>query len=180
MSHIAVVAASAGGVEELCTHLVEPLVTAGHSVSVTLTPTAAGWLDEVGETERLAEVTGYRVRSQARFPGETSPHPRADLIIAAPLTANTTAKLALGIADNQALTFLCESLTVVPTIIFPRINAAHARHPAWRNHAHRLRSVAEFIEGPDIWPLHEPRSATPRPLPWHVLVNRAQQILANL
>lgn len=179
MSHIAVVAGSAGGVEELCSHLVEPLLGAGHSVAVTLTPTAAAWLDAVGERERLAEVTGYQVRSQPRFPGETSPHPRADLIIAAPLTANSTAKLALGIADNQALTFLCESLTVVPTIIFPRINAAHARHPAWEAHMKRLRATAHIIEGPDVWPLNEPRSPGLKVLPWAQLVGQALQTLSN-
>lgn len=70
----------------------EPLLATGHAFAVTLTPTAAAWLDRDGETEGLVDVTGYPVRSQARFPGETSPHPQADLIIAAPLTANSTAK----------------------------------------------------------------------------------------
>jgi hypothetical protein len=48
------------------------------------------------------------------------------------MTANSVAKLALGIADNQALTVLCECVATVPMIIFPRINAAHARQPAWK------------------------------------------------
>ena len=47
------------------------------------------------------------------------------------MTANSVAKLALGIADNQALTVLCENVGHRPMIIFPRINAAHARQPAW-------------------------------------------------
>ena len=40
-------------------------------------------------------------------------HPKIDLYIAAPLTATSTAKLELGIGDNQALTTLCESITNV-------------------------------------------------------------------
>jgi hypothetical protein len=42
------------------------------------------------------------------------------VFVGAPMTANSVAKLALGIADNQALTVLCECVTTVPMIIFPR------------------------------------------------------------
>lgn len=166
MSVIAIVGSAAGGVEELREHLVVPLLDDGHTVTVTLTPTAGLWLDHSGEAALLAEVTGYSVRWKPRLPSDPRPHPKPDLIIAAPMSANSTAKLALGIADNQALTFLCESITVVPTIIFPRINAAHARQPAWKSHMERLRSVAHIIEGPNIWPLFEPRQGGDRPLPW--------------
>lgn len=46
------------------------------------------------------------------------------------------AKLATGIADNQALTQVSEAIGTVgvPVVVFPRINAAHARHPAWERH----------------------------------------------
>ena len=47
------------------------------------------------------------------------------------MTANSVAKLALGNADNQALTVLRECVATIPTIIFSRVNAAHARQPAW-------------------------------------------------
>lgn len=43
-------------------------------------------------------------------------------------SANTTAKLASGNGDNQALSVLCEGLGT------PRVNAANARHPAWAGH----------------------------------------------
>ena len=69
------------------------------------------------------------------------------------MTANSIAKLALGIADNQALTVLCECVATVPMIIFPRVNAAHARQPAWNDHLDRLRSVGvELIYGEHVWP----------------------------
>jgi phosphopantothenoylcysteine synthetase/decarboxylase len=76
------------------------------------------------------------------------------------MTANSVAKLALGIADNQALTVLCECVATVPMIIFPRVNAAHARQPAWTDHLDRLRSVGvELIYGEHVWPLAEARTA---------------------
>lgn len=97
-----------------------------------------------------------------------------DCFVAAPATANTVAKLALGIADNQALTHLTEALGTpgVPVIVFPHINAAHARHPAWPAHVANLRRAGvHLIEGPDVWPLHEPQAAPPaRELPWAAIL----------
>ena len=56
-------------------------------------------------------------------------------------------------------------------IIFPRINAAHARQPAWNDHLNRLRSTGvELIYGDHVWPLAEPRMAGPRELPWAAIL----------
>ena len=134
MTAVGVVAASAGGVEALREGLVQPLLNDGYQVAVTLTPTAAHWLDQIGEVARLSEVTKLPVRSAPRLPGKSSSHPKIDVYVGAPLTANSTAKLALGIADNQALTTLCENVATTPMVIFPRVNAAHARQPAWAGH----------------------------------------------
>ncbi|MBA8794034.1 phosphopantothenoylcysteine synthetase/decarboxylase [Friedmanniella endophytica] len=172
MSTIGVIAAAAGGVETLRTGLVAPLIKAGHQVAVTLTPTAAYWLDDIGESSQLEQLTGYPIRSTSRLPGEKSPHPKIDVFLGAPMTANSVAKLAMGIADNQAMTVLCENIgTKAPMIIFPRINAAHSRQPAWNDHLERLRSAGvELAYGPDIWPLFEPRAAGPRLLPWDQII----------
>ena len=96
-----------------------------------------------------------------------------------PASANTVAKLALGIADNQALTTVCEALGTLslPIIIFPRINAAHARQPAWASHIEALRRVgADLVYGDDVWPLHEPRSSPGRDLPWEVIRQRIKAV----
>lgn len=172
MSTIAVVAAAAGGAHTLGEGLVQPLLEQGHQVTVTLTPTTRTWFDELGETSRLEELTGWPVRSAPRLWGQPRPHPDPDLLVAAPLSANSVAKLALGLGENQALTVLCEGITVLPTVVFPRVNAAHTRHPAWDEHVRRLRATgAVLVLGEDVWPLEEPRqNGTERPLPWdHVL-----------
>ena len=66
MTSIGVVAASAGGVETLRTGLVEPLVDEGHQVAVTLTPTAAEWLDHLGEVAAGSADRPYgAIHSQA-------------------------------------------------------------------------------------------------------------------
>ncbi|OYO09380.1 flavoprotein [Enemella evansiae] len=179
MSHIAVVASGAGGVEELREQLIKPLIELGHSAAVTLTPTAGHWLESTGEVAALEQATGYPVRWKSRLPSDPRPHPQPDVIVAAPWSANSTAKLALGIADNQALTFICESMTLAPTIVFPRINAAHARQPAWTSHIEALRSAGlHLIEGRDLWPLHEPRQGR-NPLPWPQIVALANGLAST-
>ncbi|WP_171198583.1 flavoprotein [Nakamurella aerolata] len=180
MATIGVVASAAGGVEQLREGLVQPLIERGHVVALTVTPTAGGWLDRTGERTKLAELTGLPVRSEPRFPDEDTPHPQIDLYVAAPWTASSTAKLSLGIADNQALTALCESIATVPVIVFPRVNAAHARQPAWPDHIARLRAAGvQLIYGDDVWPLAEPRAAGPRVLPWPAIISAVETLEAG-
>ncbi len=149
-------------------------------VAVTLTPCAASWLERSGERAKLEQTTGLPVRDQPRMPGEQSPHPRISCYIVAPATANTVAKLALGIADNQALTTVCEVIGdgTTPVIVFPRINAAHARHPAWDGHLAALRSAGvHLVYGEDVWPLYEPRKAAPsRKLPWAAILELVDEV----
>jgi hypothetical protein len=181
VSVIGVIAAGAGGVETLREGLIEPLLDRGHVVVVTLTPTASRWLREIGELGKIEQSTGYPVRDTPRLPWETSPHPKVDLYVAAPLTASSVAKLATGIADNQALTALCESIgTSTPMIVFPRVNAAHARQPAWQQHIGRLSSAkVHLVYGEDVWPLAEPRSAGPRDLPWDVILSAVERVTGS-
>ena len=179
MAVVGVVGSGAGGVERLAEGLVEPLVARGHAVAVTLTPTAHTWLGSNGQLGKLEELTGLPVRALPRLPHETSPHPPLDVLVAAPATSNTVAKLALGIADNQALTLLCENIAVTPMVVFPRVNAAHARQPAWESHLAGLRSCGvRLVYGEDVWPLYEPRTAPPgRALPWDAILAEVDAIV---
>jgi hypothetical protein len=175
VTSIAVVAAGAGGIETLREGLVQPLVAQGHQVAVTLTPTAGAWLDDIGERSRLEALTGLPVPSTPRLPRHARSHPRPELLVGV-LSANSVAKLALGIADNQALTVLCEWVATAPMVVFPRVNAGHARQPAWSSHLDRLRSVGvELIVGDHVWPLAEPRAAGPRELPWAAILTAIER-----
>ncbi|MDQ1246406.1 MAG: hypothetical protein QG597_774 [Actinomycetota bacterium] len=169
---VGLVVCAAGGALEATGGLVAPLVAAGHRVAVTLTPTAAPWFSP-SDLDSLARFTGLPVRWQPRLPHERSPHPRIDCYVVAPATAHIVAKLATGAADTQALTQVSEALgTATPVVVFPRVNAAHTRHPAWEENTARLRRAGvRLVEGPEVWPLHEPRQGPPtRSLPWsHIL-----------
>ena len=177
---IGLVASSAGGVEEIREHLVEPFQALGWHVAVTLTPTAAAWLDAIGELAKIEATSGYVVRHAPRLPSEDSPHPNVDCYVVAPASANTVAKLALGIADNQALTQVCEAIggRIVPVVVFPRVNAAHAGQPAWESHLAALRRAGvKLIYGEDVWALHRPRSAPGRRLPWQAIIDTTKAAL---
>jgi hypothetical protein len=171
---LGLICCSAGGLEDVRTCLVEPLIDKGWRVAVTLTPTAATWLEASGEISELESVTGLPVRSAPRLPATARPHPAVDGYAVVPATANSVAKMALGIADNQALTQICETIGnySVPIVVFPRVNAAHARQPAWDGHLEALRRAGvHLVYGPDIWPLHEPRSEPGRNLPWPAILD---------
>jgi hypothetical protein len=169
---LGLVCCSAGGVEAVRRELIEPMIADGWTVAVTATPTAARWLKECGELSEIEAATGFPLRYEPRLPGEESPHPPVDCYAVVPATANTVAKLALAIADNQALTQVCEAIGAgrPPVIVFPRINAAHAAHPAWDQHVAALtKAGVHLVYGDDVWPLHQPRSAPGRQLPWRTI-----------
>ncbi|ARF59637.1 flavoprotein [Streptomyces gilvosporeus] len=177
---LGVVGSAAGGVEVLRTGLVEPAMDRGWRVAVTLTPTAGQWLRMNGEAERLEQLTGLPVRDAPRFPGEVRPHPPVDCYVVAPASANMVAKLATGLMDNQALTQVGEAIGTLdlPVVVFPRVNAAHARHPAWQGHIDALRAGdVHVVDGPDVWPLYEPREAPAgRELPWAAVLDAVDEV----
>lgn len=106
------------------------------------------------------------------MPREPRPHPDADCYAVVPATANTVAKLALGVANDQGLTVVGEAIgsRVVPVVVFPCVNTNHAGDLAWDGHLAALRSAGvHLVYGEDVWPLHRSRSAPGRQLPWNVI-----------
>ncbi|WP_086822335.1 flavoprotein [Allokutzneria sp. NRRL B-24872] len=179
---LGVVGSGAGGVEDLLPGLIRPAMEAGWTVCVTLTPTAGRWLAETGTLAEIENATGLSVRIDPRSPGERSPHPPVDCYVVAPASANTIAKLALGLADNQALTQVNEAIGTLglPIVVFPRINAAHARHPAWNNHLAALRAAGvHLVYGDDVWQLHEPRNSPSKELPWSAVLSTVNGAVAQ-
>ncbi|MGW3828283.1 flavoprotein [Streptomyces sp. NPDC005071] len=166
--------------ETLRTGLVEPAIALGLQAAVTLTPNAGRWLRANGELDQLEALTRLPVRGAPRLPTEPRPHPVADCYVGAPASANYAAKLAMGIVDNQALTQASEALGTigVPVVVFPRVNAAHARHPAWQGHIEALRKAnVDLVYGSDVWPLYEPREGpVVRELPWPTIMKSIEQV----
>ncbi|MFD7659954.1 flavoprotein [Actinosynnema sp. NPDC059797] len=101
----------------------------GRRVCLIATPTAATWID----LDDLAARTGCLTRSTALPPGQQESLPRADAVLAAPLTFNSINKWAGGISDCLALGVLNELLsTDVPIIAAPCVKPSLRSHPAYR------------------------------------------------
>lgn len=111
---------------------------AGWQPYVTLTPTAAEWVD----LNELRTITDQPVRVQPRGPGENDPFPPADAMLAAPLTFNTINKWAGGINDTVALGVLNELLSSgLPIVAVPCVKAALRAHPAYVRNVHLLQDA---------------------------------------
>ncbi|MFN8499903.1 MAG: bifunctional phosphopantothenoylcysteine decarboxylase/phosphopantothenate--cysteine ligase CoaBC [Anaerolineae bacterium] len=72
----------------------------------------------------------------------------ADVVLVAPLSANTLAKLALGLADNE-LTALCLS-TRAPVVIAPAMETGMWQHPATQAHLATLQARGAHIVAPGV------------------------------
>jgi phosphopantothenoylcysteine decarboxylase / phosphopantothenate---cysteine ligase len=119
---------------ELCRLLVKD----GHDVVPLVTPGA----------ERF--VTAETFRALARRPAVDDVYLHltlADLLVVAPCTANTLAKLAHGLADNA----LTEAALAHrgPVIVAPAMNPRMWSHPATRANAEALRARGALLVGPD-------------------------------
>src|SRR5438270_2824840 len=119
---------------ELCRLLVKD----GHDIVPLVTPGA----------ERF--VTDETFRALARRPPGDDVYvhlTRADLLVIAPCTANTLAKLAHGLADNV----LTEAALAHrgPTLVAPAMNPRMWSHAATRANAETLRARGVVVVGPD-------------------------------
>ena len=114
------------------------LVKEGHDVVPLVTPGA----------ERF--VTAETFRALARRPPGDDVYlhlTRADLLVVAPCTANTLAKLAHGLADNV----LAEAALAHrgPVLVAPAMNPRMWSHPATRANAEALQARGVVLVGPD-------------------------------
>jgi phosphopantothenoylcysteine decarboxylase/phosphopantothenate--cysteine ligase len=124
--------------------LLRLLVKSGHDVLPLPTPGA----------ERF--VTADTFFALARKQRHADPYPhleRADLLVVAPLTANTLAKLAHGLADNV----LTEAALAHagPTLVAPAMNVRMWHHEATQANLEQLRGRGVQVVGPGSGELAE-------------------------
>ena len=71
---------------------------------------------------------------------------RADVVVVAPATANTIARMALGLADDPLTTTVLA--TTAPVIVCPAMDGHMYEHPATAQNVETLRSRGVVIAGP--------------------------------
>ncbi len=144
------------------------LVRAGHDVVPLLTPGA----------ERFVSDETFRALAR-RPPGDdVYLHlTRADLLLVAPCTANTLAKLAHGLADNV----LTEAALAHrgPVLVAPAMNPRMWSHPATRANVEALQARGVTIAGPDEGETAEGELGVGRMVEPAEIVRGAEELLAG-
>ena len=146
--------------------LVRLLVQAGHEVTPTLTP----------DGERFVTAHTFEALARREAPRDLYPHlVGADLLVIAPLSANTLAKIAHGLADNvltqAALAFRG------PFLVVPAMNVRMWEHPATRENVAKLRERGVELLGPEEGELAEGEHGPGRMTEPEAIFTRIQELL---
>jgi phosphopantothenoylcysteine decarboxylase / phosphopantothenate---cysteine ligase len=124
--------------------LLRLLVTDGHEVTPVLTPDA----------ERFVAAHTFEALARREAARDVYPHlTDADLMVVAPLSANTLAKLAHGLADNV----LTQAALAIrgPLLVAPAMNVRMWEHPATQANVALLRERGVKTVGPETGELAE-------------------------
>jgi phosphopantothenoylcysteine decarboxylase/phosphopantothenate--cysteine ligase len=101
----------------------------------------------------------------------------ADLVVVAPATANSLAKMALGLADdlfgNTMLTVRC------PILVAPAMHTEMWEHPATQEHMAALRGRGVHVAGPAVGSLSSGDTGPGRMVEPHEIVTEALRLLAR-
>ncbi len=143
------------------------LVQDGHDVVPLVTPGA----------ERFVRAETFAALARRPAGEDLYPHlTRADLLVVAPCTANTLAKLAHGLADNV----LAEAALAHrgPVLVAPAMNPRMWAHAATRANVETLRGRGVELVGPDEGETAEGEWGLGRMAEPAEIVARASQLLA--
>jgi len=143
------------------------LVRAGHELTPILTP----------ETETFVTAKTFEALARREMPRELYPHlVEADLLVVAPLSANTLAKLAHGLADGVLTqTALAFEGTVV---VAPAMNPRMWGNPATQANVDVLRSRGVELIGPDEGELAEGEHGMGRMSSPEAIFARCEELLS--
>jgi phosphopantothenoylcysteine decarboxylase / phosphopantothenate---cysteine ligase len=144
------------------------LVKAGHEVTPVLT----------GEAERFVAAQTFQALARREQPRQLYPHlVSADLLVIAPLSANTLAKLTHGLADN-VLTQLALAFRG-PTLVAPAMNVRMWEHPATQANVELLRSRGVELIGPEEGDLAEGETGMGRMSEPEAIFARVRELLGE-
>ena len=148
--------------------LVRLLVKAGHDVLPLPTRGA----------ERFVRAETFFALARKAQTGDPYPHlERADLLAIAPLTANTLAKLAHGLADDV----LTEAALAHrgPVLVAPAMNTRMWEHPATQANAATLRERGVELIGPEAGELAEGEVGPGRMTEPEAIAARIEELLGT-
>jgi phosphopantothenoylcysteine decarboxylase / phosphopantothenate---cysteine ligase len=143
-------------------------VRAGYDVTPVLT----------AEAESFVAARTFEALARRELPRELYPHlVDADLLVIAPLSANTLAKLAHGLADN-VLTQLALAYRG-PMLAAPAMNVRMWEHPATQANAAAVRERGVELIGPEEGELAEGESGLGRMSEPEAIFARSRELLGE-
>ena len=129
--------------------LASQLVQAGARVDIVMTPSAQEFVRPLTFqviTKRPVHTGVFEAWTETSF-GHITLARQADLLIIAPVSANTIARLALGFADDMLGAVALA--TTAPLLLAPAMEHGMYHHPATQAHLATLRSRGAEIVGPE-------------------------------
>jgi phosphopantothenoylcysteine decarboxylase/phosphopantothenate--cysteine ligase len=143
-----VVVAVTGGIAAYKTvQVVRSLVLAGHEVHVVPTENALRFVGAPTWEAISRHPVTASVHDDVAAVRHVALGQAADLVIVAPATANTLAKMAAGLADDLVGTTLLA--TTAPVLVAPAMHTEMWRHPATVANIETLRARGVHVVGPD-------------------------------
>ncbi|HEX7555858.1 MAG TPA: bifunctional phosphopantothenoylcysteine decarboxylase/phosphopantothenate--cysteine ligase CoaBC [Leptolinea sp.] len=159
--------------------LASKLTQSGAIVDVVLTESACKFVSPL----TFQSVTGRKASTETDLWGgeghvvHVALGHKADLLIIAPASANTMAKLAAGIADNLlSVTALASS---APIILAPAMDADMFNHPATRENVEILRRRGAILIGPESGHLASGLVGPGRMTEPNEIINQARFLLSR-
>ena len=129
-----------------CPELLRGLLGLGFSTVIAIpTPNAS----RVIALRELADIEGVRV-VESYFDLSIRPRPPRGVVLFAPCSFNSLNKLALGIADNLALSLAAEAIgRKTPVIVAPSLNQPLLDHPVVAGSMERLAAWGVVVVPPE-------------------------------
>lgn len=155
------------------------LQKAGHQVNVVMTADALKFVTTLPfkTLSRQPVVTDIYDEEEGWKPLHITLADEADLLVIAPATANTIAKIAHGIADD-ALTCIALALnSTAQMVVAPAMNGKMWKHPATAANVQTLRTRGVEFLGPDDGMLSCGYEGIGRLLPVEKIVSRVTELL---
>jgi phosphopantothenoylcysteine decarboxylase/phosphopantothenate--cysteine ligase len=126
-------------------------VKAGHDVRVIMTTNATRFVAPLTFEALSGNPVLLDTFVGAPLPGSTSAIDHinwakwAQAVLVAPLTANTLAKLACGLADDALTTVLLAVPASTPVVLAPAMNTVMWDHPVVRRNLEWLRALDRYV-----------------------------------
>ena len=160
-------------------YLASRLVQSGAVVDVVMTPEATELVRPLSFqaiTHRPVAVEMFGLLAETEI-GHVTLGQAADLVVVAPATANTIARLALGLADDMLVTTVLASRA--PLIVAPAMESTMYQQAAVQEHLATLRSRGAVVVGPDTGRLASGLEGPGRMAEPEELVETAKLVLAR-